>query len=139
MNKMNESDKLLRESFRQAGLHKPGPDFTHRVMEKVSMQKSPAEKGYDWSYYATIASMIISLGLTIAFYPGFFRGLFLMTGFDHVIAWGLKVLKSLSLQGLISGQNAMILIIVITSTFVLLTIDKVLAGYKRFSSFFLMA
>ena len=139
MNKMEESDKLIKESFRHAGLHSPGPDFARRVMEKVSLHKLPAEKGYDWSYHTTIASMIISLGLTIAFYPGFFLELFVMTGFDHVIAWGLNVLNSLSLQGLISGQNALVLITVIASTFVLLTLEKIISGYKRFSSFFLMA
>ncbi len=130
MEKHNNTDKFLAEVFKNAGLHKPGKQFSRYVMEQVSAAQIKKSRQPDWELILTVASIIVSIGTVIAIFPEFFGLIFNRSGLESVLNYIWKLFSGI-LNLKLTGTGTHIILVTVFTTVGLLLLDRIVSSLRN--------
>ena len=132
-------DKLLGKAFQKAGLNHPSPEFAMKVMERVELIPVKQKTAIDWEFWGSIVSIVGSVAVVVAIFPGFFSRIFGQIQFENFLSKFILFFQNLGLSELFSGFNFLILITSILSIGSLILLDKIFSRFQKAGSSFLTA
>jgi hypothetical protein len=140
MNTANdEIDKLLGKTFQKAGLRHPSAEFVMKVMERVERIPVKQKTPVDWELWGSIVSIVGSLAVVVAIFPGFFSRIFGQIQFENFLGKFLVNFQNLGYSELFSGSDFLIAVTSLFSIASLILLDKVFSRFHKTGFFFLTA